>query len=80
MLSQWTADATGRTVTAGPVEATALGNVAVQMIATGAVGSLADARAVIDRSFPVERFEPLDADRWDAEYQRFQHYVEFTCA
>ncbi len=80
LLSQWTADATGRTVTAGPVEATALGNVAVQMIATGAVGSLADARAVIDRSFPVERFEPLDADRWDAEYQRFQHYVEFTCA
>lgn len=80
LLSQWTADATGRTVTAGPVEATALGNVAVQMIATGAVGSLADARAVIDRSFPVERFEPLDADRWDAEYKRFQHYVEFTCA
>jgi rhamnulokinase len=80
LLSQWTADATGRTVTAGPVEATALGNVAVQMIATGAVGSLGDARAVIERSFPVERFEPLDADRWDAEYQRFQHYVEFTCA
>ncbi len=80
LLSQWTADATGRSVTAGPVEATALGNVAVQMIATGAVGSLVDARAVIDRSFPVERFEPLDADRWDAEYKRFQHYVEFTCA
>jgi rhamnulokinase len=80
LLSQWTADATGRTVTAGPVEATALGNVAVQMIATGAVGSLVEARAVIDRSFPVERFEPLDADRWDAEYKRFQHYVEFTCA
>jgi rhamnulokinase len=80
LLSQWTADATGRTVTAGPVEATALGNVAVQMIATGAVASLAEARAVIDRSFPVERFEPLDADRWDAEYRRFQHYMEFTCA
>jgi rhamnulokinase len=80
LLSQWTADATGRSVTAGPVEATALGNVAVQMIATGAVGSRGDARAVIDRSFPVERFEPLDADRWDAEYKRFQHYVEFTCA
>jgi rhamnulokinase len=80
LLSQWTADATGRTVTAGPVEATALGNVAVQMIATGAVSSLVEARAVIDRSCPVERFEPLDADRWDAEYKRFQHYVEFSCA
>ena len=50
------------------------------MMATGAVGSLSEARAVIDRSFPVERFEPLAADRWDAEYRRFQHYVEFTCA
>jgi hypothetical protein len=35
---------------------------------------------VIDRSFPVERFAPLAADRWDAEYRRFQQYVEFTCA
>jgi hypothetical protein len=50
------------------------------MMATGAVGSLSEARAVIDRSFPVERFEPLAADRWDAEYRRFQQYVEFTCA
>jgi len=80
LLKQWTADATGRVVTAGPVEATALGNIGLQMMATGAVGSLSEARAIIDRSFPVERFEPVAADRWDAEYRRFQHYVEFTCA
>ena len=80
VLSQWTADATGRTVTAGPVEATALGNIAVQMVATGVVGSLAEARSAIDRSFPVERFEPLAADQWDAEYRRFQQYMELTCA
>jgi rhamnulokinase len=80
LLKQWTADATGRTVTAGPVEATALGNIGLQMVATGAVGSLSEARAVIDRSFPVERFEPVAADRWDLEYRRFQQYVEFTCA
>ena len=80
LLTQWTADATGRIVSAGPVEATALGNIGLQMIATGAVGSLAEARAVIEHSFPVERFEPLAADRWDAEYRRFQQYVEFTCA
>ena len=59
LLNQFTADATGRTVVAGPVEATALGNIAMQMLATGAVASLAEARAVIERSFPVERFEPL---------------------
>ncbi len=45
LLNQFTADATGRTVLAGPVEATALGNIAMQMLATGTVGSLAEARA-----------------------------------
>jgi rhamnulokinase len=80
LLKQWTADATGRTVIAGPIEATALGNLAVQLIATGAVSSLAEARAIVERSFPVERFEPIEADRWDAHYRRFREYVEFTCA
>ncbi|HET6955428.1 MAG TPA: FGGY-family carbohydrate kinase, partial [Vicinamibacterales bacterium] len=80
LLQQWTADATGRTVIAGPAEATALGNIGLQMIATGAAGSLSEARAIIDRSFPVERFEPIDADRWDREYRRFQQYVEYSCA
>jgi rhamnulokinase len=80
LLKQWTADATGRTVLAGPVEATALGNIAMQMIATGAVASLAEARAAIDRSFPLERLEPIAAERWDAQYHRFQQYLEFSCA
>ena len=80
LLKQWTANATGRTVSAGPAEATALGNIGLQMMATGAVGSLSEAREVIHRSFPVERCDPIDADRWDAEYRRFQQYVEFTCA
>ena len=78
LLNQFTADATGRTVVAGPVEATALGNIVVQMLATGAVGSLAEGRAVIDRSFPAERFEPVNADRWDEQYRRFQQYIDFT--
>jgi rhamnulokinase len=80
LLNQFTADATGRTVLAGPAEATALGNVAMQMLATGAASSLEEARAVIDRSFPVERFEPKATDRWDAQYRRFLDYLEFTCA
>jgi rhamnulokinase len=80
LLNQFTADATGRTVLAGPAEATALGNIAMQMLATGAAASLAEARAVIDRSFPVERFEPSATDRWDAQYRRFLDYLEFTCA
>jgi len=76
LLNQFTANATGRSVVAGPVEATALGNIAMQMLATGAVTSLAEARAVIDRSFPVERFEPSATDRWNSHFPRFQHYLE----
>jgi rhamnulokinase len=78
LLNQMTADATGRAVVAGPAEATALGNIALQMVATGAVGSLAGARALIERSFPVERFEPADTDRWDSQYRRFKNYLELT--
>jgi rhamnulokinase len=76
LLNQFTADATGRTVLAGPVEATALGNIAMQMVATGTVRSLADARGIIDQSFPVERFEPVATDRWTAHYNRFQEHRE----
>ena len=74
LLNQLTADATGLPVHAGPVEATALGNVAVQMLATGAVSSLAEARAIIDRSVPTSVFTPRDADAWDREATRFQQY------
>ena len=80
LLNQYTADATGRTVIAGPVEATALGNIAMQMLATGAVTSLADARAIVERSFPVERFYPAETDQWEPHYQRFREYMEFSCA
>lgn len=75
LLNQFTADATGRTVLAGPVEATALGNIAMQMLATGAVSSIAESRRVIERSFAVERFEPQDADRWDAHYGLFRQLL-----
>ena len=79
LLNQFTADATGRLVVAGPVEATALGNIVMQMVATGTVASLADARRMVERSFPVERFEPVDRDRWNSHYPRFQEYLELTC-
>jgi rhamnulokinase len=76
LLNQFTANATGRTVLAGPLEATALGNIVMQMLATGAVGSLAEGRAVVDRSFPVRRFDPVENDRWSAHYVRFKQYCE----
>lgn len=78
LLNQFTANATGRRVLAGPAEATALGNAAVQMLSTGAVASLEEARAAIDRSFPTEDYEPVDSDRWDDQAKRFQRYCEFA--
>jgi sugar (pentulose or hexulose) kinase len=80
LLNHLVADATGRPVIAGPIEATALGNIAMQMLATGAVGSLAEARQIIEASFPTHRFEPRAAERWNLEYQRFREYVEVTSA
>jgi rhamnulokinase len=80
LLNQLTADATGRTVVAGPVEATALGNVAVQLLATGAATSLQEVRAIVDRSYPAEVFEPLDTENWNQQAERFEHYCEAVYA
>ena len=76
LLNQFTAEATGCRVLAGPAEATALGNAAIQILATGAATSLAEVRAIIDRSFPTEVFDPSEPGKWDREAERFQHYSE----
>jgi rhamnulokinase len=75
LLCQWTADATGRIVLAGPVEATAMGNVLVQMLGLGLIGSLAEGREVVRRSVGVTRFEPRETGRWDEQYGRFVKLV-----
>jgi rhamnulokinase len=80
LLNQFTANAIGRPVIAGPAEATALGNIAMQMLATGVVSSVSEARQVIERSVPVERFEPQAAEAWDGQYRRFAEYMELTFA
>ena len=72
VLNQFTADAAGCRVVAGPIEATALGNLAMQMVGTGAMSSIAEARAMIERSFPTESFEPRPNSRWDEAYKRLQ--------
>lgn len=79
LLNQFTADATGCTVLAGPIEATALGNIAMQMVGTGTAASLNAARHIIADSFPVERFTPQETAQWDRHYERFQEYLELSC-
>lgn len=74
LLSQFTADATGATVIAGPVEATALGNIAVQLIATGVLPSKEAARQAIRQSFDCLEYAPVPEkwEDWDTAYRRFQ--------
>jgi len=70
-LCQAVADACARRVVAGPVEATATGNVMMQAIAAGDVASIAQAREIIRRSFDVEQYEPKNVEPWNEAYQRF---------
>jgi rhamnulokinase len=75
-LCRLTADVTGRTVVAGPAEASALGNVLVQMHAFGDLASLAEMRAVVRASTLLETYEPdPDRDRWDDLYGRFSEIL-----
>lgn len=75
LLCQMTADATHRQVVAGPVEATAIGNVMMQAVASGAVGSITEAREVIRRSFDVDDYTPQATQRWDDAFERFETLV-----
>jgi rhamnulokinase len=71
LLCQLAADACDRTVLAGPVEATAVGNVLVQALGLGLVGSLAEAREVVRRSFDLRTYTPHNPQSWEEPYRRF---------
>jgi rhamnulokinase len=71
LLNQFVADATGRTVVAGPTEATAAGNVLVQAMGAGFLKDLDEARAVVRASFPLETFTPGQRKGWDEAYERY---------
>lgn len=76
LLSQFTANAVGRPVITGPVEATATGNIISQLIALGELGSLSEGRELVRRSFPVIEYLPLEADAWDIAYDEFLKLVK----
>jgi rhamnulokinase len=71
LLCRLTADVTGREILAGPVEATALGNVLVQAMGLGEITDLAQLRAVAARSISAERYEPERSGQAEEIYQRF---------
>ena len=76
LLNQFTADCTQRKVIAGPVEATAIGNILMQAIALGHLASLSEARALIRSSFAPEVYEPNTKAGWDEAYSRLQKVVK----
>ena len=55
---------------AGPIEATGVGNVVVQMIAAGELANLADARQLIAESFEPKRYEPRQTSQWEEVYEK----------
>jgi rhamnulokinase len=71
LLNQLTADITGLPVTAGPFEATAIGNILMQALATGHIASLEEGRELVRRSFDVTSYEPRDTADWEAPYETY---------
>jgi rhamnulokinase len=66
------ADATGKTIITGPIEATAIGNILVQVAGLGLIEGLAGIRQVVRASFQPETFNPQSQNTWEKAWQRFQ--------
>lgn len=76
LLNQCTADALGRPVITGPVEATAIGNILCQALATGQLRDLKQARSLVRRSFPAETCDPRAGTAWGAAYERYRAFLQ----
>ena len=72
LCNQFAANACGRRVVAGPIDASSIGNIAVQLIAHGELKNVAEARALIARSFELKTFEPQDHAEWNLHYADYR--------
>lgn len=75
LLCQMTANSCDRTVKAGPIEATVMGNVAVQLMSNGSVKNIGQARKIVAESSELKTFEPKDTDKWAGAYEDFLKVV-----
>ena len=75
-LNQFTANATGATVLAGPQEGTAIGNIMLQAKAAHLVSDIWEMRQIIANSLELVKYEPTDQEVWDQAFQRFQNISE----
>lgn len=76
MLNQFTANATGLEVVAGPIEATALGNIMMQAIAKKELSSIEQGREIIARSFKLKHYKPVNEAQWNEAYNK--HFEIFS--
>lgn len=74
-LCQFTANATNRTVIAGPVEASSIGNALSQWIALGEIKDYTEGKAIVEQSFPVKTYQPVNQSEWEEAYGRFIHSI-----
>lgn len=75
LLCQMTADACQKKVLAGPVEATVIGNIALQLLASGAMADIKSARRGIRESEPVAVYEPQDPEEWNRMYRKWEEII-----
>lgn len=75
-LNQCVANATGRLVIAGPNEATAIGNILVQMLTEKEIASIKEGREIVERSFPLKWFQPEQTQNWNHQYRLFKKMVD----
>lgn len=71
LLCRMTASSCGKTVKAGPIEATVMGNVAVQLMSDGTIGSISEARKAVAASESLKTYEPENTDEWIKAYEGF---------
>ncbi|UCF00406.1 MAG: rhamnulokinase [Planctomycetota bacterium] len=72
MLCQFAANATGKKVITGPIEATAIGNILMQAKATGQIKSLAELREIVRNSFELKEYQPKDKKLWNQQYEKIK--------
>lgn len=76
LLCQMTADACNCNVSAGPIEATVLGNIAVQLITLGEIKDIKQARKIISQSQDIVLYSPIEQNRWESSYRKFKEVTK----
>ncbi len=75
IMCQFAANATGRKVAAGPIEATAAGNILAQAMASGQIESAQSAREIVRRSFAMKMYAPEDTALWEQALERYRNIL-----